>query len=283
MENIRQALQRARELSQTSVVQKEHFVSSSPPPPFEPDNAGADSTAPESQRIALALAHLESNRIISYDDVDPRSRSFDMLRTQVLQSMDQKNWKVLGITSPTPSCGKTLTAINLAFSITRQARRQVLLIDLDLQKPQIASCLGINCEAGLISVLDGRSNLTSAVISARAGDREIKVLPTEAPVSDSSVRMSSRALSAMLQEIRQNYRNHIIVVDLPPMLLSDDVIAIMPKLDCMLLVAAVGRSRVSEIEECQKHLQSAEVIRVVLNKVPQLNAQYYNYAYYGRP
>jgi protein-tyrosine kinase len=135
----------------------------------------------------------------------------------------------------------------------------------------------------LISVLDGRSNLAGAVISARAGDREIKVLPTEAPVSDSSARMSSRALIAMLQEIRQNYRNHMIVVDLPPMLLSDDVIAIMPKLDCMLLVAAVGRSRVSEIEECQKHLQSAEVIRVVLNKVPQLNAQYYNYAYYGRP
>jgi protein-tyrosine kinase len=43
-----------------------------------------------------------------------------------------------------------------------------------------------------------------------------------------------------------------------------------------LLVAAVGTSKVSEIEECNRHLQSAEVVRIVLNKVTDATTMYYD-------
>jgi protein-tyrosine kinase len=192
--------------------------------------------------------------------------------------MDQKNWKILGITSPTPGCGKTVTAINLALSISRQPDRSVLLVDLDLQKPQhIATSMGLKCTSGVFSVLEGRTNLSNAIVPTRAANCQVMVLPTEKSTSDSSAWMVSREMSAMLQEIKRDYRSHIVVVDLPPMLASDDVIALMPQLDCILLVAAVGKSTVSEIEECNAHLQSAEVVRLVLNKVPELTAQYYAY------
>src|SRR5579872_966084 len=59
----------------------------------------------------LDLAYLQSQRIVSYDGRDPRSRPFDILRTEVLREMDLNGWKILAITSPTPGCGKTLTAI----------------------------------------------------------------------------------------------------------------------------------------------------------------------------
>src|SRR5258707_10722370 len=68
------------------------------------------------EEIELDPACLQSKRLIAYDGKDPRSRPFDVLRTQVLRSMDQKGWKILAVTSPTPSCGKTLTAVNLALS-----------------------------------------------------------------------------------------------------------------------------------------------------------------------
>ncbi len=193
-----------------------------------------------------------------------------MLRTQVLQSMDQKGWKILGITSPTPGCGKTVTAINLAFSIARQPERSVLLVDLDLQKPQVASCLGVKRESGVVSVLEGRTSLSSAIIQARVAKHRVVVLPVENSTSSSSALLASRAMGTLLQEIRRDYRSPTVILDLPPMLSSDDVLAILPQLDCILLVAAVGTSTVSQIEECNNHLQSAEVIRFVLNKVPEL-------------
>ena len=57
--------------------------------------------------------------------------------------------------------------------------------------------------------------------------------------------MGSHAMSKLLQDLRRDYQ--IIVLDLPPMLLSDDVIALAPQLDCVLLVAAIGLSKASEV------------------------------------
>src|SRR5437016_7467020 len=65
-------------------------------------------------------------------------------------------------TSPTPDCGKTLTALNLALSIARQPERSVLLVDLDIQKGYVASSLGLRCEGGVLGVLEGRTPLSTA-------------------------------------------------------------------------------------------------------------------------
>jgi Mrp family chromosome partitioning ATPase len=276
MDNIRQALERARAVSPGDAGQKSRAASNPPRPQVGADSGIGGSVNAPSQEIALDAKHLESKRIIAHDDTDPRSKPFDMLRTQVLQSMDQKKWKIVGVTSPTPGCGKTVTAVNLALSIARQPERSVFLVDLDLQKPNVASCMGLACESGVVSVLEGRTSLSSAIIQARVGQYRLLTLPTESSTSNSSTWMASRAMSTMLQEIQKDYQSHIIIVDLPPMLSSDDVLAVLPQLDCVLLVAAVGKSKVAEIDECNRHLASMPVVRFVLNKVPKLNAQYYS-------
>ena len=92
--------------------------------------------------------------------------------------MDLSGWKTLAVTSPTPNCGKTLTAINLALSMARQPDRQVLLVDLDLRKAQLASCLGLKCNEGVVGIIEGRIELHSAIVRARVGDSRLDVLPT---------------------------------------------------------------------------------------------------------
>jgi protein-tyrosine kinase len=283
MENIRRALRRAKQLNPGLAGQNDHDTPLVPGMKFDANfgrdpayKRGQERDHDRAQQIELDAGHLESNRIVAHDDTDYRSKAFDMLRTQVLQTMDRKNWKILGITSPSPGCGKTLTSINLALSIARQPEQSVMLVELDLQKPQIANYLGIKCRTGIVSVLDGRSSLASGMVQALAGSSRVTVLPAETSKSDSSAWMTSRAMSTVLQDLKRNYPAHIVVVDLPPMLTSDDVIAVLPQLDCVLLVAAVGRSTATEIGECNRHLQSADVVRLVLNKVPNLNAHYYS-------
>ena len=233
-----------------------------------------DGPGAESQETALDSAHLQSKRIISHLITDPRSRSFDMLRTQVLRAMDLKGWKTLAITSPTPACGKTLTALNLSISIARQPERSVLLVDLDFQKPQVAACLGLKCDEGVLSVLEGRTALSDAIIPARLDNLRFMVLPTASAIGSSEL-ISSRAMAAMLEDLRTEYHSKIIILDLPPILSGDDVIAILPQVDCALLVTAVGTTTVAQLKECNKHLQSAEVVRIVLNKAPETSEHYY--------
>ncbi len=272
MENIRQAIERAK--GQPKQQSGTGFV----PPRQQARHSFGDAHESKAriQEVELDFAYLQSQRIIAYDGKDPRSRTFDILRTEVLRSMDLKGWKTLAVTSPTPSCGKTLTAINLALSMARQPERQVLLADMDLRKPQVAACLGLKCQEGLLGVIEGRTDVDSATIRARAGGSRLEVLPTT-PTSNSSDLVASSAMKTLLQDVRGCGQSRIAVLDLPPLLSGHDVISILPQVDCVLLVAAVGTSKVSEIEECNKHLQATEVVRFVLNKVPESTTKYLYY------
>ena len=91
--------------------------------------------------------------------------------------------------------------------------------------------------------------------------------------------MASPALDTLLQAMKREFRSRIIILDLPPILAGDDVIAILPKLQSVLLVAAAGSTSVADIKECNKHLNATPVVKVVVNKVtePDPSGQYYDY------
>jgi protein-tyrosine kinase len=284
MEEIREAIERAKAGDAFASARHERRAApqvrvASKPGPFP----AAGSHAPESrfdpaQEFELDAAHLQSKRIIAHNFMDAQAVAFDMLRTQVLQSMDPKEWRVLGITSPSPGCGKTVTAVNLALSIGRHPEKNVFLMDLDLRKPQVANVLGLRPRDGIMSVLENRSSLTDAIMQTRVGDSRMMVLPAESRASRPSDWMASSSMSGVLQKIKQDYQSSIIIVDLPPLLSSDDVLAILPRLDCVLLVTAVGTTTIAEIKESSNHLQSTELVRIVLNKVSRSKSAYYYYS-----
>jgi protein-tyrosine kinase len=273
MDNIRQALERARSIPGRGGGSQQLIGEYAPPPGVGSSISGHEQTW--GRTVALDPRHLESSRIIAHDETDARALSFDMLRTQVLQAMDQKNWTILGVTSPLPNCGKTVISVNLAFSVSRQPERSAFLIDLDLRKPTVAKYLGLDGQAGLFSVLRDQASLADSLVQAEIGRCKLTVLPTPTATSDPSVWISSRPLSNLLAEIKRDYRFQTIIVDLPPILSSSDVIAVLPQLDCVLLVAAVGQTTVEELEECNRHLQSTPVVRIALNKSPESNSRYY--------
>ena len=94
------------------------------------------------KNLPLKAAHLETRRIVSHNKDDLRARSFDMLRTQVLQRARSHGLTTLGVLSAANGEGKTLTAVNLALSLAAEPNQTVLLLDLDLRRPAIARTLG---------------------------------------------------------------------------------------------------------------------------------------------
>lgn len=273
MENIEQALERAR-ARQGTEAQNSRLKTETVQQRTGKDGGASLGAQAHIDELALSSTFLQSNRIISQMVADPRSRSFDMLRTQILQSMDAKDWRVLAVTSPTANCGKTVTTLNLAISVARQPERSALVVDLDFQKPKVATILGLKqANEGVLSILKGEATLSNAVLHTRIGEQRVAVVPTASTINSSEM-MASRQMAAMIQDLRKADHSRIIIIDLPPVLTSDDVIAILPQIDCVLLVAAVGVSTVAEIEECGRHLQSSEIVRVVLNKVPEAHTNY---------
>jgi protein-tyrosine kinase len=216
--------------------------------------------------LRLNLDHLESTRIVAHG-LGPHGRCYDMLRTQALQEMDDNGWQFLAVTSATAGCGKSVTSCNLALSIARLTERSVLLVDMDMQKPKVAEYLGIDEGQGLLSVLQNETGLADALVEASLGTSKMLVLPGETCGSGSSEWMASQSMASLLQILKREFRSRIVIFDMPPLLFGDDVISVLPQMDAVLLVAGAGQTSPSEIKECQKHLKSTPVVRVVVNRV----------------
>jgi protein-tyrosine kinase len=276
MEKISQAIERSKAARPASIAT--HDLSG--PPTLELQER-PDLIAPSTARqypvrqVALNAAYLETKRIIAHDITDPRSKSFDMLRTQVLQTMEIKSWQTIGVTSPTPGCGKTVVSTNLALSIARQQNRSVLLADLDFQKPQVSNYLGLNCKQGILSVLEGEADLTETIVDACVKNEKVSVLPCETAILNSSEWLASKSMDNIFQQTKRDFSDGIVIYDLPPVLTGDDVITILPRLDCILFVAAIGITTKSDLKESNKHLELSSVVRFVLNKSSELPATYY--------
>jgi protein-tyrosine kinase len=264
VDSIRQAVELARAQSRE---------------PGQSDLLKGTSGAADSQArdVTLNATHLNAMRIVAHGGVNAHGRYYDMLRTQVLQAMDQNSWQFLAVTSGTAGCGKSVTACNLALSIARLSERSVLLVYMDLQKPRVAEYLGLGIGDGVLSVLEGDVPLSEVVVRASIGRSKLLVLPGEVCKSGSAEWMASQAMTTLLQTIRREFRSRIIIFDMPPMLIGDDVISILPQMDTVLLVAGVGSTSVSDVKECRKHLKATPVVRVVVNRVTEVTDGYYGY------
>tara|TARA_R110000772_G_C13291740_1_gene438082 strand:+ start:1813 stop:2625 length:813 start_codon:yes stop_codon:yes gene_type:complete len=223
--------------------------------------------------VDLDVAHMESNRIITLDNEDPNSISFDILRTQVLAKMEANNWRTLAITSPTPACGKTVVAINLALSIAKQTDYTALLVDFDLRRPRVAAYLGLPKENSFSDYLDGKIEFNDALVNP--GIPRFVVLPNWRPVKNSTEVLTSRKVKAIVEDLRDRYEKRICIFDLPPLKTTDDAIAFIPQVDCVLMVVSSGETKPAEVKECRRQLQSSNLLGVILNKSEEVAKTYY--------
>jgi hypothetical protein len=214
--------------------------------------------------VKLSADHLEKHRIFAFNKNDPTSVIFDLLRTQILQKMEENGWRTLAITSPSPSVGKTVVAINLAMSIAQKTNRTAMLVDFDLRQPRIGSYLGIPMEKSLNDVLDGDSELSDILVNPDMP--RLVVLPAKHAVSNPAEILSSGKIAGLVRELRERYESRITIFDLPSLLKADDAIAVIPQIDCVLMVIANGMSTKCEIEDSMRHLAKANLIGTVFNK-----------------
>jgi Mrp family chromosome partitioning ATPase len=207
---------------------------------------------------------LRANRIVTVDRVDPASRSFDMLRTKVLQKARQNGWKSIAITSPTPGSGKSLTSANLAFSMASQKNCRTLLIDLDLRRPQIATLLGIDDPLPIAEMLGGSRRIDDFLL--RCADN-LAVVANRTPVKLPAELLQHPNTASCIARIKQSPQVDIAIFDLPPMLASDDAISFLPNVDAVLLVLESDFTTPEEADICEYELsQITNVVGVVLNK-----------------
>jgi len=216
-------------------------------------------------RLPLDWTALRERRVISADDRQPAGLAYRMLRTQVLQRARANGLSSVGVVSAVNGEGKTLTAINLALSLAAEPNQTVMLVDLDLRRPAIAQTLGVTPEVGLESWFGG-DDPTRKVCYALEGVERLYVLPTLAPVVGSSETLAGLGTRRLLNELKDRDSGRLLIVDLPPVLLSDDALMVAPLLDAVVLVVNERRSKREDVARVLELLGNTRVVGTVLNR-----------------
>ena len=248
-------------------------VASTPVPLGQDTDQQIEVNYTHTEVVELDPVHLERCRVVAFNKANPNNWAFDVLRTQVLQKMDEKGWRTLAITSPTLESGKTVLAINLAMSMAHHTQRTAMLVDFDLRRPRVASYLGIQKTPSLNEVFSGEAELPDALVNPNLP--RLVVLPTNRPVPKAAELLSSKKTTHLIRDLRERYQDRIVIFDLPPMMAGDDVMAVLPNIDCVLMVVGNGNSTRREIEESMRHIPADRLLGVVLNKAEAATRQGY--------
>ncbi|WMT92842.1 CpsD/CapB family tyrosine-protein kinase [Pelagibacterium sp. H642] len=239
-----------------------------PPDPIAAPASKADAVClkmwSELQGFQISRRQASRSRLILDGENSANRAVFDMLRTKIAHLLRQNGWKSLAISSPGPGCGKTTLAMNLALGLARQANYRVVLVDLDLRRPSIAHRLGLSEEWSLIQFLRRKSPLDQSFVRFEAN---LAVAPNTHAVPDASEVLQDPLTGAVLADMREWLKPDVIIYDIPPMLTTDDLMAFLPWVESVLLVAAAEATTLNEIDRCERDVSAnTNLLGVVLNK-----------------
>ena len=205
--------------------------------------------------------------------------AFQTLRASLTYFNVDRSLSSLVVASPVQQDGKTTVAVNLALAYAMD-ERDVVLVDADLRRPQIATRLGKEAGVGLEAVLVGQSPLEDAFVYVDTGAGRLRLLPGVVPPPNPAVLLGSVRMRNLLAELTEQV--DMVVVDTPGLLAVSDAIPLFNQVAGSIVVSRLGRTPKDAVERATQVIRSAggSVLGGVATGA-QAGAGYGYYGYYG--
>jgi capsular exopolysaccharide synthesis family protein len=207
------------------------------------------------------------------------SERFRFLRGSILLSTPGSVPKVVLVTSPDKSCGKTFVSSNLSCALV-QLGKKVLLIDSDLRNPKLHRVFHYRNRVGLTNVLTGQKQLGDGCIM-RTDIPNLFLLMAGPASPNPGELLASQAMETILANCAEHF--DFVILDSAPLLPVFDSHILSTRCDGVILVARAG------VTSRHATLQSVELVSrvqgritgIVLNDVNLEDyAQYYYHSHY---
>jgi protein-tyrosine kinase len=186
--------------------------------------------------------------------------------------------KCILVTSALPGEGKSLTASNLALTLSESYQRRVLLIDGDLRRPSLHDVFGVPNTTGLSDGLarDGLTGIPVLQVSAR-----LAVVTSGQPIGDPTGPLTSDRMRHLLDEARAAY--DWVIIDTPPIGLLADARLLAEMVDGVLLVVEAVKTPYPDLLRAIEAIGRERLLGTVLNRLEYVpgGAKYYQ-SYYRR-
>ena len=212
------------------------------------------------------------------------AEAYKLLRTKLQFSFsDENDCHVIGISSSLSGEGKSLSSINLAYTLS-ELNKRVILIDCDMRRPTLADKLKIQRKPGLSSYLTGQSTLKGLVqfCNIKGSEEAFHVIAAGQNPPNPVELLSSARMETMLATLRQNY--DYVILDLPPIGEVTDALAVAKKTDGMLLVVRQNYCDRQALAETVRQFEfvEARILGIISNCADDGSGKGYYKKYYSR-
>ncbi len=199
---------------------------------------------------------------------------YRLLCTRVLQVARSLKAQVFLVTSAVAKDGKTVTAVNLAYGLSRVQGKRTLLLELDLRRPTMKDLLNVKTQRPEASFLELDNDWHESLWELRPNLHALVAMNSSLR---SDVLLQSERMLTVLAEARQQY--DYIVMDSAPLLSAADTLALLPLVDQALFVVRAGQTRIDRAQEAIG-LMGSKLLGCVLNDVQEMQyTEYYDKDY----
>lgn len=210
------------------------------------------------------------------------AEAYRTLRASLLFATGPMRAKVLLVTSPHASEGKTTVSANLGLSLARAGKR-VIVVSGDFRRPLLQRLFpgedggNSNNQSGLTNLLRGETQLSEALRSSSVPG--LSILPSGPLPPNHDQLLASGEMRKVLGELR--HRSDLVLIDTGPILGVADPILLAPVVDAVLLVVDGSKSTRGDITDARQQLDrvGARLIGTVINKFDSSRGG--RYQYYG--
>jgi protein-tyrosine kinase len=178
--------------------------------------------------------------------------------------------KVVMITSALGAEGKTLTASNVALTLSESYHKKVLLIDADLRRPSLQEVFGIPAGPGLS---EGLTSLHERAVPVHQVSPRLGILQAGRPKSDPIAALTSDRMRRLMGEARKNF--DWIILDTPPVALLTDANLVCSMTDGAVIVVRAGHTPHELVVRAVAAVGRDRTLGVVLNQAELTSKGYY--------
>ena len=203
---------------------------------------------------------------------------YKLLRTNLSFTLPEGDeCKVIGVTSSVRGEGKSTTAVNLSY-VLAESGKKVLLVDGDLRIPSVAKKMKIASTPGVTDLLRGESSVDLQQLKS-VHLPNWYIMPSGVLPPNPSELLGSKRMESVLSGLSAHF--DYIIVDLPPVNIVSDALAISKYIDGMVVVIREDYTEKKELENCfrQIRLSNVHVLGCVMNETKEGKGYYKKYRY----
>ena len=207
------------------------------------------------------------------------SEDIRTIRTNIEFSNVDNDLRVINVTSSIPGEGKSFVSSNLAAAFA-QNDVKVLLIDCDMRLGRQHKIFEVSNKKGLSNLIaksDEKTDYEDYI--QKTNVKNLYLLPRGVVPPNPSELLSSKKFEKILEDLKKIFK-YIILDGVPVNGLADSLI-LSSISDKTVIVSKYGFTDINDLENTKKSLENigADIVGVILNKVPKTRSKYGNYYY----